>query len=73
MSFHDNIANLCWSCKWDLYPLIYVEKVAPVYPNPETMFMTPGGNPASIINWPSIKAVNGVCSAGFQNNGTSCS
>lgn len=39
---------------------------APVYPNPETMLITPGGKPASMISWPIIKAVKGVCSAGFK-------
>lgn len=30
--------NLCW------------EREAPVYPNPETILITPGGKPASMIN-----------------------
>lgn len=39
---------------------------APVYPNPEMMLITPGGKPASVINRPIIRAVNGVCSAGLR-------
>lgn len=42
------------------------DRLAPVYPNPDTIFITPGGNPASEISLPIIKAVNGVCSAGFR-------
>ena len=44
----------------------WVETNDPVYPNPVTMLITPGGNPALLIRSPSIKAVKGVCSAGFK-------
>jgi hypothetical protein len=30
------------------------------------MLITPGGNPASLISFPIIKAVNGVCYAGLR-------
>ncbi len=41
--------NLCW------------ERLAPVYPKPEIILTTPGGNPASLNNFPKSKAVKGVC------------
>lgn len=41
--------SLCW------------DKFAPVYPNPDTIFITPGGKPASLNSFPNIKAVKGVC------------
>lgn len=34
-------------------------------PNPETIFTTPGGKPAYWINYATLKAVKGVCSAVF--------
>ncbi len=35
-------------------------------PNPETMLMTPSGNPASLISYAILKADKGVCSAVFM-------
>jgi len=37
------------------------ERHAPVYPNPVTILITPGGTPASLKSYPNIKAVKGVC------------
>jgi hypothetical protein len=45
---------------------LWVDTNEPVYPNPVTIFTTPAGNPALLKICPSIKAVNGVCSAGFK-------
>lgn len=41
-------------------------RVYPVYASPGIMLTTPGGNPASLMNWQIINAVKGVCSAGFK-------
>ena len=46
--------NLCW------------ERLAPVYPKPDIILTTPGGNPASLNNLPKSKAVKGVCYAGLR-------
>lgn len=37
------------------------ETAYPVFPYPLTILMTPGGKPASLIRFPSIKAVIGLC------------
>lgn len=42
------------------------ERYSPVLPNPFIMLITPGGNPAALKSYPNIKAVKGVCSAGFK-------
>jgi len=45
----------------------WVERAYPaVGPYPGRMFTTPFGIPASMINSPSLSAVRGVCSAGFN-------
>lgn len=41
-------------------------RAAPVSPKPVTIFTTPGGNPASLINSPNFNADKGVYSAGFK-------
>lgn len=40
--------------------------IAPVLPSPLIIFITPGGNPAYCINFPSLRADKGVCYAGFK-------
>ncbi len=47
-----------------LIPLC-VEMYDPVYPNPVRMLTTPAGSPAWLKRLLNIKAVKGVCSAGF--------
>lgn len=42
------------------------DNASPVFPSPVTKLITPGGKPASLIKFANIKAVNGVCSAGFK-------
>lgn len=46
---------------------LWCEIAAPTEgPKPGTTLTTPGGKPASLINWAQYKAVKGVCSAGFK-------
>lgn len=43
----------------------YARAYPAVGPYPVRIFTTPAGKPASIMSSPILKAVNGVCSAGF--------
>lgn len=54
--------------KLTLATRIWLAKWPPVLPSPVTTWNTPGGKPASMINFPNSAAIRGVFSLGFRMN-----